>query len=69
LPRLPACAELATPSIAKAVAKTVIFTRAAIPNTPAAILKDEVLAIVWSPVLHVLPHHAVDDDWTLPERR
>jgi hypothetical protein len=47
----------------------VIFTRAAIPNMPAAILKDEVLAIVWSPVLHVLPHHAVDDDWTLPERR
>jgi len=64
-----ACAELATPSIVKAIAKTEIFTKAAIPSIPAAILKDEVLAILWSPLLVVLPHHAVDDDGTVPEWR
>ena len=64
----PACAEVAKPSIATASAKTEIFTRAAIPSIPAAILKDEICSIFWSPILTVLPRHAVDDCRTLPER-
>jgi hypothetical protein len=57
------------PSIAMAIAKTEIFTKAAMPNIPVAILKDEMLPIFWSPVLEVLPHHAGDDDGIMPEGR
>src|SRR5665811_2422644 len=64
-PKLPAWA--APPSIARAIAKAEIFTKPAIPSIPAAILKDDILDISWSPVLEVLPHHAVGDGGTLPE--
>jgi hypothetical protein len=44
-----------------------IDAKAAVPTIRAAILKDEISAIFWFPVLEVLPHHAADDHGTVPE--
>ena len=50
------------PSNATAIAKTEIFTKAVIPSTPAASLKDEICLIFVS-LLAVPPLHAEDDVW------